>query len=754
MLPTTSDIRKNSFLSFLLVMFSLWLQVHFIALFLASESLASFSSLVFNSEKQTEKLFTYHQWVNSFFGLLLVSIAILYKYRPPLLKRLNYALVGFSFISLACIGFITSGTDFKDSQPLPTLLILLQPLITLVFSVSKANLKVKIPAFGTVIKILTIAMLVFMAFTVWYFLNNFIFSMYDYGMMVQVIHNGAFHNHWFSSMLNHSYWGEHVEPILVIPIAIYRLIPHPFTLAFFQVLCISAATFVLYKLVILKTKSANYASLVAFIFAVSPMVFSAVIFPFHEVIFYPLIVFSIYWCVALKKPKYSILLLLLMLLAVKEDAAFLVCGIGLHLYFTEKKYRWIGLGIIPFALLYLTICMGTIIPYFRGEAFPFFVTRYEDIVPKNEPTILGALKFILSNPNFVIQKVIFNPGKISFLIYLFLPFIPWIKRSVWINYLPLLAMLPLALLSSAPYLYNISQLHLTMMFIPGLMLLFAHVNIQDISSKKNLITFGTSTLLLFHVGGLNSFSLSFFKPLENKEQIHKLLNTIPDEASVCAHNYLGTFLSARERINLYPSDTMNHDYVVFNLNPHIKYWTSIESKREIFVAQAIKLINNGYKIEGRVADIFLLKRSADTIYRRADLRALKSIKFESTKLNSTTAVPKQLSNNINALVYSSANLIRNSVFFGPYIGLEAGNYELKITYLFTGNPETYGHLRIVDSGTKTELKSLTFPLKTSQSQQVLNIPFSVPRGAEVFESPLEMEGIGQLQIIGYQIDAQ
>lgn len=748
-----SSVVSSNLLVQTLLAISIFFQVNLIGLIIGTRNSENAAAIVLNNAPIDSNTGVVITILNLILALVIASITLggIYKLAP--FNKLGYKLLlVFSTLSIIPISYFTSLDVFKNSSPLSTLFILFQPLATLVYSAYVLKIELKGNVISRVLKTLIFSSFAYMLVVVCFAFWNFGFWMYDYGTMIQIIYNGAFNGNWNSTLLGYSYFGEHVEPILIFVMGIYRIFPYPITLAIFQVFITAAAAFVLFKLVLLKTKSTVNASLVTCVFALSPTVFSAIVFPFHEVIFYPFLVFSIYLAVEKKSNIFIVLVLLIALLAVKEDAAFLVAGIGLHLFLTEKKYKWIGLAIAPIALVYLGVCMSKIIPHFRGGAFPFLVMRYEDIVPKDEPTILGVIKFVLSNPNFVLQKVLLNPLKITFLIYLILPFLPWIKRSKWVNFIPLVILLPLALLSNDENQYNIARYHIPIIFCSGVMLLFIFIRKEDTGkfNYKMIFTFASSIMLLFHVGGLNAFSMNLFTPHKNSDLIQNLLDKIPSTASVSAHGHLGVQLSNRERIDLYPSKATDHDYVVFEIDPLLGYWAS---KREIYVQQAINLINQGYKIEDKVDYVFLLKKSTDTLNRQADLRSVKNVCLLPSQLNTVTAKVEGMGSNTDVLLFKSDSKQRSSVFFGPYLNIASGKYKLKIKTKYSGDSGAIAHLKIVDTGIGTEFRRASFPLTQANKVLQLEIDFNMPNGAQVFETPFDFEGKGTIQILSYELEA-
>jgi hypothetical protein len=293
------------------------------------------------------------------------------------------------------------------------------------------------------------------------------------------------------------------------------------------------------------------------------------------------------------------------------------------------------------------------------------------------------------------------------------------------------------------------------MLVPGLMILFLNMNKPEIEkvNYKLVFSFGASILLVLHAGSVSSFSLTLLKPNKDKDKIQALIDKIPPQASVCAHGHLGYKLSNRKEIDNFPLDTMNQDYILIELSPFMKYWTSIPSKRETFVLHAIKLLEHGYKIVGNTEYVFLLNKSSDTTKKVADIRLVKSLHLQPHELNTTTGKSEFVGTSAETLTFRMINNERKAVFFGPYLGILAGNYNLKIKYLFEGEKGAIAHLRIVDSGNGIEYDHLSAPIETTSSPKLIIKKFTLPKDALIFESPLDFEGKGKFQILDYRLEA-
>ena len=64
--------------------------------------------------------------------------------------------------------------------------------------------------------------------------DNFLYNALDLGIYSQVFESFRSGNHWYSSIQQSSYLGDHFEPFILALLPFYLLIPHPKTLLILQ----------------------------------------------------------------------------------------------------------------------------------------------------------------------------------------------------------------------------------------------------------------------------------------------------------------------------------------------------------------------------------------------------------------------------------------------------------------------------------------------------------------------------------------
>src|SRR3989338_2684564 len=80
--------------------------------------------------------------------------------------------------------------------------------------------------------------IVFLLISFWKY-DNFLYNMLDLGIYTQVFESFKSGNHWYSSIQQSNYLGDHFEPFILALLPFYFLIPHPKILLFLQTIFLS-----------------------------------------------------------------------------------------------------------------------------------------------------------------------------------------------------------------------------------------------------------------------------------------------------------------------------------------------------------------------------------------------------------------------------------------------------------------------------------------------------------------------------------
>jgi hypothetical protein len=159
------------------------------------------------------------------------------------------------------------------------------------------------------------------------------------------------------SQLPFNQLGDHFSPILVVLAPFYRLWPSADMLLVAQALLVALAVFLITRFAVHRLDRTGY--LFGALFALSFGVIRVIAFDFHEVAFaVPLMVLAV---VDLVEGRHRRLLIwVVLLLAVKEDSALLVVGLGLALVL-RRRFAW-GWSLVAVGVAWFVVITQVVIP--------------------------------------------------------------------------------------------------------------------------------------------------------------------------------------------------------------------------------------------------------------------------------------------------------------------------------------------------------------------------------------------------------
>ncbi len=160
-----------------------------------------------------------------------------------------------------------------------------------------------------------------------------------------------------------SFFSEHFSPILLVLAPLYALFRSPVVLLIVQAVAAAAAVIPLYLLAVRWLKSDAIATAVSVAYIVSWLVQRGLMYDFHMEIFYPVLFLWALWASAARR-WWVFFPMLLLALAVKEDAGLAALGLGGYLLVSRRQRQ--GLAVIGIAVLYLALVCGFVIPHFRA----------------------------------------------------------------------------------------------------------------------------------------------------------------------------------------------------------------------------------------------------------------------------------------------------------------------------------------------------------------------------------------------------
>lgn len=221
---------------------------------------------------------------------------------------------------------------------------------------------------------------------------------------------------------------SHVDPILVIFVPLFFLIPHPLTLVFAQNLLIVLGAFILYKLSLLKTNNKPFSLFLSLAYLTYPALgFLLAWTGYHGVspaiFFFLCFVYLIFKFEDEKRilniyDYLKLILLLIITLSGKEQISLYFVILGVYL-FLASSYKKFGVAISIFSLLWFIACFFIVIPnsaHYRIESFEKFSNEL-GISKEEIPNLYSSNYFLARYSEFgnsygeIIKNMILNPVK-------------------------------------------------------------------------------------------------------------------------------------------------------------------------------------------------------------------------------------------------------------------------------------------------------------------------------------------------------
>jgi uncharacterized membrane protein len=443
------------------------------------------------------------------------------------------------------------------------------------------------------------------------------YSSYDQGIFNQVFWNGT-HGNFFQSTLSsqlstnvvHSNevpyvayhrLGQHFTPALLLWLPIYYLFPYPATLTVLQAIFVTTAGLVLYALARIYLEPA-IAILITLSFYGANAVLGPTLANFHDISQIPLFIFGLLLAME-KRWWWLFLVLAICVLAIREDSAITLFGVGMYMIFSRRFPR-IGLAVCSVSFLYIVALTNLIMPIFSDDISKrFMLERFGQYADGEEASTLEIIGNMLTSPGLLLVEL-FTPfwETLKYLLGQWLPlaFIPAISPTAWaIAGFPLLKLL----LGKGETVLVIS-IRYAMSVIPGLfygaILWWAGQDLGNVNKSlaegkprklrpkfRRFWIFCICLSILFTITSNPSRTLSFVIPDSISPKVYvspakqwrhvpyikKLIAQIPADASVSASTYIIPHLSGRREIIRIPGLEIKNelqeinqvDYIIIDL---------------------------------------------------------------------------------------------------------------------------------------------------------------------------------------------
>lgn len=364
-----------------------------------------------------------------------------------------------------------------------------------------------------------------------------------------------------------SHFAVHISPIYYLLLPFYMLFPSPVTLQVCQALVLASGILPVYLLARHFRLPYKYTVLFALLFAAHPAVSAGCSYDLHENCFLLPLLLWLFYCYETDHKRWFLVVAVLVLL-VKEDAAAFLVIFGVYLLFSRKDHRT-ALPLIIGALLYFAVAVFLLNTYGTGA----MIGRYSALFDESK-TVGGFWQTLLRAPDYFLELVVSFVNSATekpiYLLQMLLPFgfVLW-RTKQYSRYL-LLTPLLLNLLSGFVHQYDIGFQYSFAALAFCLYLYLQNIADRPILKQRNLLLFGVvSSCFLYAmivmpkietyvgrwIGGSDTFTA-----------MEAVLDEIPQDASVTASTMLVAHLAQRDVIyeDFYHKEP-DTDYVVLDM---------------------------------------------------------------------------------------------------------------------------------------------------------------------------------------------
>lgn len=286
------------------------------------------------------------------------------------------------------------------------------------------------------------------------------YASYDQGIFNQVFWNGS-HGRFFQSslssqlsadvvhsgeipMVGYHRLGQHFTPALLLWLPIYYLLPSPLTLCVLQAIFATTAGILLYALArqYLEPRL-SLGIMVSFYGAIA--VLNPMLANFHDLSQIPLFLFGL--LLAMEHRRWWIFGgLCLAILAVREDSAVALFGVGAYLL-VSRRYPRIGFGVCVLSVLYFLLVTNVFMAHFSDDVSRrFMIEEFGQYIDDDEASTLEVLWAMISQPGLLLKELVSPPDDtLEYLAGHWLPlaFIPALSPAAWLVSGPVLLKLAL-----------------------------------------------------------------------------------------------------------------------------------------------------------------------------------------------------------------------------------------------------------------------------------------------------------------------
>lgn len=388
-----------------------------------------------------------------------------------------------------------------------------------------------------------------------------------------------------------SHFAVHISPVWYLLYPVWCLFPTPETLQIAQAVVLMLGIVPILLLCRRFRLSGKATLAVGLCYAFYPAISAGCFYDIHENCFLTLFLLLTFYFFEVRKPI-PMYLSALLVLSVKEDAAVYLMFFALYVILGRRQYRrGIALGVLAGAYFALTAYL------LKTYGLGMMVNRFDNLIYNKDDGLLGALKTALLNPGYLLTQLFTTSKssweKVTYFCQLFLPLgmLPFCakKSSRWLLLAPIL----INLLTYYQYQYNLGfQYHFG---IAAFLFYAVILNLPDLTHgwRRGLLGVALACTLCFYcysvLPTLTSYRTRWENGQQTYDQMEEILDTVPDDASVCCSTFLLAHLADREEIYelAYHNNQADVDYVVIDAR-----YESAEKFRLAYLRQGYEVVSD------------------------------------------------------------------------------------------------------------------------------------------------------------------
>ncbi len=424
---------------------------------------------------------------------------------------------------------------------------------------------------------------------------------YDLGIFDQAIYLISQGLTPISSLMGFHILGDHAAWIFYLLAIPYKIYPDLHWLFIIQALAFSLGGIALYKLAELAGLKDTQTRIIVAVYLLYPAVFNINLFDFHpEVIALPLLLTAVF--TARTNNIIGFCVSILLILGCKAVLSLTVIGLGLWLFFLEKR-RAYGMIAIIAGLSWFLIATQVIIPYY-SKAEAAAVGRY-NFLGNSVTEIAGNT---LSKPWLILGKL-FTSQNLEYLVFLFVPVLWAISFKSLPFLLPALPALSLNLITEYEAQKNLVH-HYSVPILPFLMLCVLATFQQNTGwLKKPKFIIIWSLIAFLALGKYGYFTGLYLKSLDTQQATREALSMIKNQGAVLTWSELVPHLSHRPIIEMALTESkldnlQEYEHILLNLR-HPGWQSSTETISNL-IARIEK--DSTFKLSFNKDDVFLFQK--------------------------------------------------------------------------------------------------------------------------------------------------